>query len=203
MTNSLYKIYKKFYQRAYRNPDDYELKEISDTISEIIKDLYNSSNDTDRHLQIKSNAILIAKKIYYRENTLAPSVLFSLELIKALKMKNLDYDIPYQVIHRWNSENRNGLIYILTSDKKKGQCKLGATTLSMQNRIYHYERRYGYSVTEYFSKEISSPLQFELIVANKMKEYRVAGNTYLESNEWYSCKPSFMKTQILSELKIF
>ena len=59
MTNSLYKIYKKFYQRAYRNSDDYELKEISDAISEIIKDLYNSSNDTDRHLQIKSNAILM------------------------------------------------------------------------------------------------------------------------------------------------
>ena len=203
MTDSLYKVYKKFYQRAYRNPDDFELKAISDAISEIIKDLYNSSNDAESHSLIKSNALLIAKEIYFRENAAAPQILFSLELIKALKKKNLDYDIPFQVIHRWNSENRNGFIYILTSYSKKGQCKLGATTLSMQKRIYHYERRYEYSVEEYFSKEISSPLQLELIVANKMKEHRVAGNTYRDSNEWYSCKPSFMKSQILLELKNF
>ena len=63
MTESLYKIYKKFYQRSYRNPDDFELKEISDAVSEIIKDLYNSSSDIERHLLIKTNAILLAKKI--------------------------------------------------------------------------------------------------------------------------------------------
>ena len=201
MTESLYKIYKKFYQRSYRNPDDFELKEISDAVSEIIKDLYNSSSDIERHLLIKTNAILLAKKIYHRENDSRPQILFSLELIKALKRKKLNYDIPYPVIHRWNSENRKGLIYILTSNSKKGQCKLGATTLTMQKRIYHYENRYGYSVEEYFSKEVYSPLQFELVIANKMKEFRVAGNTYRESNEWYSCKPNFMKSQIMSELK--
>ena len=200
MTESLYKIYKKFYQRSYRNRDDFELKEISDAVDEIIKDLYKSSNDIERHLLIKSNAILLAKEIHHREIDTRPKILFSLELINALKRKKLVYDIPYQVTHRWNSENRKGLIYILTSKSKRGECKLGATTLTMQKRIYQYENTYGYSVEEYFSRELSSPLQFESVIANKMKEYRVSGNTNGESNEWYSCKPSFMKSQILLEL---
>lgn len=203
MTDSLYKIYRKFRQRARRNPDDLELQSISSSISEIIKDLYNSSDNTENHLSIKSNAKIIAKEIYNRETATAPKIIFSLELIKALNRKNIDYDIPYYVIHRWNSEDSKGLIYILTSKSKQGLCKLGATTLSMQKRIHSYQSRYGYSVEEYYSKEITSPLQFESILSKKMKEYRVSGNTNGESNEWYSCKPSFMKSKIILELKTF
>ena len=84
MTDSLYKIYKKFYQRAHRNPDDLELQFISSAISEIIKDLYNSSDNTKNHLSIKSKAKIIAKEIYNREIATAPKIIFSLELIKAL-----------------------------------------------------------------------------------------------------------------------
>lgn len=200
MTDSLYKIYKKFYQRAYRNTDDIELKSMSDSIYSVIKDLYNAESDIEKSSLIKSNAKKFAKEINKRETAIKPTVLFSLEFIKALNKKKLDYGIPYQVLQRWNSKDRKGLIYILTSTSKKNLCKLGATTLTMKERIYQYERRYDYSVKEYFSKEISSPLELELVVANKMKEYRVAGNTYKESNEWYACKPSFMKSKIILEI---
>lgn len=201
MADSLFKIYKKFYQRAYRNPDDLELKIISDTIYDVIKDLYNSSDNPDEHLLIKSKAKLIFKEVVRKEKEMSPSMLLSPALVSALNKKNIDFGIPYQVVQRWNSENRDGLVYILTSPTKLGLCKLGATTMSMSKRIYFYELRYGYSVKEFYSKKVVSPLQLELIISNKMKKYRVAGNTSGDSNEWYECDPKLLKAQILLELK--
>ena len=201
MTDSLFKIYKKFYQRAYRNPDNIELQIISDTIYETVKELYYSFNNPVEFSLIKAKAKVTFKEINRKEIEMSPAKLFSPDLIVALNKKNIDFEIPYQVIQRWNSENRDGLIYILTSESKDGCCKLGATTMTMHKRIYFYELRYGYSVQEYFSKKVMSPLQLELTVSNKMKKYRVSGNTNGESNEWYSCDPKFLKSQILLELK--
>ena len=201
MTDSLFKIYKKFYQRAYRNPDNIELQIMVDSIYETIKDLYNSLNNPVEYPLVKAKAKITFKEINRKEIDMSPSKLFSPDLISALNKKNINFEIPCQVIQRWNSENREGLIYILTSGSKDGLCKLGATTMTMQKRIYFYELRYGYSVQEYFSKKVMSPLQLELIVSNKMKKYRVAGNTNGESNEWYFCDPKFLKSQILLELK--
>ena len=201
MTDSLFKVYKKFYQRSYRNPEDLELKLISDTVYEVIKDLHKSLNDPEQHEAIKSNAKIVFKEISRREKAMAPSILFSSALISALNRKRIDLEIPYPVVQRWNSEDRIGLIYILTSESRRGLCKLGATTMPMNKRIYFYELKYGYPVTEYYSKEVTSPLQLELLVANKMKLHRVSGNTIGESNEWYSCDPKLMKAQIISELR--
>ena len=94
MTESLFKIYKKFYQRSYRNPYDFELKEISDAVLEIIKDLYNSSNDIEKHLLIKSNAILLAKEIHHREIDTRPQILFSLDLIKEHFFEQVNFSLP-------------------------------------------------------------------------------------------------------------
>jgi hypothetical protein len=59
MTDSLFKIYKKFYQRAYRHPDNLELKTITDTIYDVIKDLYNSSHNPEEHKIVKTKAKII------------------------------------------------------------------------------------------------------------------------------------------------
>jgi hypothetical protein len=167
----------------------------------VIKDLYNSSHNPEEHKLAKAKAKIIFNEIVRKETEMSPSMLFSPALLSAINKKNIDFDIPYQVIQRWNSENSKGLIYILTSQSKPGLCKLGATTMTMDKRIYFYELKYGYSVKEFYSKKVISPLQLELIVANKMKKYRVAGNTSGDSNEWYSCDPKIMKTQILLEFK--
>jgi hypothetical protein len=196
MTDSIYKIYKKFYQRSYRNPEDEELKLISTTIHDVIKDLYNNQDNIKKYNSIKKNSLIIAEELRNKEIATNPRILITDELISALKSKIIELDIPYQVIHQWNAEEKNGLIYILTSEERVGECKLGATTMTMEDRIYHYELRYGYSVTKYFSKKIKSPFQIELLVANKMKYCRVAGNTFGESNEWYKCDTKEMKLQI-------
>ena len=141
MTDSLFKIYKKFYQRAYRNPDNIELQIMVDSIYETIKDLYNSLNNPVEYPLVKAKAKITFKEINRKEIDMSPSKLFSPDLISALNKKNINFEIPYQVIQRWNSENREGLIYILTSGSKDGLCKLGATTMTMQKRIYFYELR--------------------------------------------------------------
>ena len=203
MTDSIYKIYKKFYQRSYRNPEDEQLKLISTTIHDIIKDLYNNQENIKKYNSIKKNSIIIAEELRNKEITTNPRILITDELINALKSKIIELDIPYQVIHRWNAEEKNGLIYILTSEHRVDECKLGATTMTMEDRIYHYELRYGYSVTKYYSKKIKSPFQIELLVANKMKYCRVAGNTIGESNEWYKCDTKEMKLQIAQAISSY
>jgi len=203
MTESIFKIYKKLYQRSYRNPEDEDLKFIAATVHDLIKDLYNNQDDKKKFNSIKKNSLIIAEELRNREIATSPRMLITDELIHSLKSKAIELDIPYQVIHRWNAEEKNGLIYILTSEERDGECKLGATTLKMEERIYHYELRYGYSVTKYYSKKIKSPFQIELLVANKMKFCRVSGNTVGESNEWYKCDPKEMKSQITQTISSY
>ena len=63
MTDSIYKIYKKFYQRSYRNPEDEELKLISTTIHDVIKDLYNNQDNIKKYNSIKKNSLIIAEEL--------------------------------------------------------------------------------------------------------------------------------------------
>ena len=67
MTDSIYRIYKKFYQRSYRNPEDEELKLISTTIHDVIKDLYNNQDNIKKYNSIKRNSLIIAEELRNKE----------------------------------------------------------------------------------------------------------------------------------------
>ena len=91
MTDSLFKIYKKFYQRAYRNADNIELQIMVDSIYETIKDLYNSLNNPVEHPLVKAKAKITFKEINRKERDMSPSKLYSPDLISALNKKNIDF----------------------------------------------------------------------------------------------------------------
>ena len=89
-------------------------------------------------------------------------------------------------------------MYILTSPSRRGECKLGATTLGMFERCFAYTRKYGYRVDDWFSLETRSPFAVERLVAAQIAHLRVCGNVKGDSIEWYRIAPEEIKRLILN-----
>jgi hypothetical protein len=94
-------------------------------------------------------------------------------------------DRPYAIRHRFDENNREGLIYVMSSNSRPGQVKLGATTLSMHKRLKCYEAKYQYSVQAEKWKTVLKPFVLENNIAEKISKHRVSSNTNGDSNEWY------------------
>jgi len=90
-------------------------------------------------------------------------------------------------------------LYVLVSDSRPGQCKLGATYMDIDARVNKYINKYGYEVDLYFYEvDVLNPFNQELAIAKKYSHLRHSGNTYGDSNEWYYLDPEILKNEILS-----
>lgn len=186
MKADLFKIYKKFYSRSWRNPSNAIAVEITDAVFRLIR---NVPNQTEMIGEIERIALL--------ERNSEARVQFSTELLAAVKTGNYEINIPPQIAHELQNKNVSGHFYVLTSPSKPGQCKLGGTTMPINDRVNAYQNKYGYSVKVFFSKSVQRPFQLEKLVAKNLASKRVSGSTFRDSNEWYFCDPADMKTVIL------
>ena len=137
------------------------------------------------------------ERIALLERNSEARVQFSTELLAAVKTGNYEINIPPQIAHELQNKNVSGHVYVLTSPSKPGQCKLGGTTMPINDRVNAYQNKYGYSVKVFFSKSVQRPFQLEKLVAKNLASKRVSGSTFRDSNEWYFCDPADMKTVIL------
>lgn len=186
MKADLFKIYKKFYQRSWRNPSNAIAVEITDAVFRLI-----------RNVPSPSEMIAEIERIALLEHNSEARVQFSAELLAAVKKGDYEINIPPQIAHELRNENVLGHVYVLTSPSKPGQCKLGGTTMRINDRIEAYKNKYGYSVKLFFYQSVQRPFELEKLVAKNLASKRVSGSTSGDSNEWYFCDPADMKTVIL------
>jgi len=196
----LYKIYKQYYQRSYRRPRNGSFREMTDLSHDLVKKLYLNKHNKNRVEELRIFGIQLAEKLIEMERDERTNSIFGVRLLKALMNNRFDVDVPYPVMRRWLSKDINGEVYIMTSSYFLGQCKLGATTLDVNESMRKYENRYGYSVDLYYSLEIVSPFYFEKFISDLIKDKRVNGRSKEHTNEWYSISPE--ELQILIENNI-
>ena len=178
-TMDLYKAYKIMKQRAKRRPHDL----ISQELSKIARSIFYLDGDVEKILT-KIQAIReVEKKLQYGLKC------YGKEMHDAVLSAEYTIDRPYAIRHRFDRNNRKGLIYVMSSNSRPGQVKLGATTQSMHKRMKCYENKYQYSVKAEKWKTVLEPFVLENDIAKKINEYRVAGNTTGDSNEWYHLSP--------------
>lgn len=182
---NLYDISKSFYQRSNRNQSCL-LKAEAYSVS---RDLWNEKRSKRDLIKI----ISVLKKI--ERSIPGLSVFFADRAEKAVRNDNYFVRVPYAIAHRYN--DRPGRVYILTSKSRPGECKLGATTLSMRDRCEKYESRYGYDVSTFFSIDCAKPFALEKRVADKISELRTVRNASGDSIEWYQIKPKDLEKIIV------
>jgi len=175
----LYKAYKIMKQRANRRP--YDL--ISQELSNIARSIFYLDGDVEKILT-KIQAIReVEKNLQYGLKC------YGKEMQDAVLSGEYTIDRPYAIRHRFDRNYRKGLIYVMSANSRPGQVKLGATTLSIYKRLKRYENKYQYSVKAEKWKTVLEPFVLENDIAKKINEYRVAGNTTGDSNEWYHLSP--------------
>jgi hypothetical protein len=178
-TMDLYKAYKIMKQRAKRRPHDH----ISQELSKIARSIFYFDGDVEKILT-KIQAIReVEKKLQYGLKC------YGKEMEDAVLSGKYTIERPYAIRHRFDRNNRKGLIYVMSSKSRPGQVKLGATTLSIYKRLKCYENKYQYSVKAEKWKTVVDPFVLENDIAKKINKYRVAGNTTGDSNEWYHLSP--------------
>jgi hypothetical protein len=175
----LYKTYKLLKQRAKRRPHDLTSQEIS----KIARSMFYLDGDVEKILT-KIQAIGVLEK-----NLQSSLKCYGKEMQDAVISGEYTIDRPYAIRHRFDKNNHTGLIYIMSSTSRPGQVKLGATTQSINKRLRCYETRYQYSVKAEKWKTVLEPFVLENDISKKINEYRVAGNTIGDSNEWYHLSP--------------
>lgn len=187
---NLWEIYKSFYQRSYRRSWDLEAKENTDLIHGWLKDMF-FCNYESRETQIK-NGLTITELLREREIAGCERVYFSSRLKKALISGNWTLEVPYAVLHRWRSAEYEliGEVYVLTSQSRKSQFKVGATTMPLEKRVARYQSKYWESVNVEGSVLCCDPFEIEKKFMDSRKFTRVTGNGYEESIEWYFGDPT-------------
>ena len=199
MSVDLYKIYKGFYQRSYRDKYDDDYAVMTELVHDLVRNLYRNQYNTEALEKHRIEGIEIAQKVYQMEKE-KPGLgrWYSISLIKALKSKDYDIEVPYRIIPLWLEDNYFGSLYVLTSNARPDQCKLGATYMDVDTRVSKYISKYGYNVSLYFHEvNIMNPFNHELEISNKYSHLRHSGNTYGDSNEWYYVDPEIFKNEIL------
>ena len=172
---NLYQTYKLLKQRALRRPYDLTSQEIYKTARTIFYD------KTDKKNLLKKISIIIAL-----EDDLPFGLRkYGTEMHEAIKADRYSIERPYEIRHRFEEQNKSGLIYVMTSLERPGETKLGATTLTMAKRCSAYQYKYGYAVKADNSLQVIKPFELEEIVSKKIQTHRVTGNTFGDSIEWY------------------
>ena len=195
MITNLWDSYKSFYQRSYRsNEFDYYF-DLKNEMTRIAHDIV--------HLNLGKKEILTkAEKLYRLEVQINPRVLFSKNIITAVKKNNFYIEIPNEINHKNIYKNIPGYIYIFTSSKtKSGQSKIGATvSMSVEERAFKYSEKYGYHVNIFYQLRHKDPFTLEDTIKKKINDLKVSGNVHGDSIEWYYIKPSLLKETILNIL---
>jgi len=182
---NLFEIGKAFNQRAYRDPTNAAKAKALD----LARELWHTNKTRAELLSI----IVQLKEV---EKTFSGIRVYYADIAEeAVKSGNYSVVIPYEIRHRYNEQP--GRVYILTSPNRRGECKLGATTLGMFERCFAYTRKYGYRVDDWFSLETRSPFAVERLVAAQIAHLRVCGNVKGDSIEWYRIAPEELKRLIL------
>ena len=167
---------------------------------DLIKRLFLNQSNPEELEEIRLEGIEIAKNLLELERCKdGLGRYYSLALIKALEANNFEINVPYQVIPRWQENNYFGCLYVLTSNVRPDQCKLGATYMDIDTRVAKYISKFGYQVEVYFSRnDVLNPFTQELIISNKYRDNRFSGNTPGDSNEWFYLYPETLQNEILS-----
>lgn len=200
MKLDLYKLYKKFYQRSYRNPCDQDLQEMTRLIRTLTHNLYRSNfkeNTTDEDIRI---AVSVAKNLLDLERSYGGLyAYFSLHLAEAIESGKYEINVPKHKMASWLEDNDHlGTLYVLTSKSRPEQCKLGVTQGNLEERIRKYEYRHGYSVDLYFYRaDIPTPFKHEVAITQKYLEHKNTNNFEGDSNEWFFLFPETLKKEIL------
>jgi len=199
MSLDLYQVYKSFYQRSYRDKYDDDYAVMTEMIHDLVRNLFINQYDEVIKEKLRIEGIEIAQKLYEMERSKSGlGRWYSINLIKALKQNDYEIEVPYQVAPRWLENDYLGTLYVLVSDSRPGQCKLGATYMDIDARVNKYINKYGYEVDLYFYEvDVLNPFNQELAIAKKYSHLRHSGNTYGDSNEWYYLDPEVFKNEIL------
>ena len=199
MPLDLYKMYKGFYQRSYRDKDDDDYAVMTELIHDLVRNLYINQHKPEALEKHRIEGIEIAQKLHQMEKEkYGLGRFFSISLLKALKNKDYEIVVPYRIIPLWLEDNDVGSLYVLTSNARPGQCKIGATYMDVDIRVSKYVSKYGYNVNLYFrQKNIMNPFNRKLEISKKYSHLRHSGNTFCDSNEWYCIAPEILKNEIL------
>ncbi len=182
---NLFEIGKAFHQRAYRDPSNVSKQKAHD----LSRELWHSKRNKDELLAIIAQLKPIERtfrgiRVYYADIA-----------EKAVRSGNYEVSIPHEIAHRY--DDKPGRVYVLTSRSRPGECKLGATTMTMISRCIAYWTKYGYHVDDYFSLESRSPFSLERQVAERISHLRVTGNVRGDSIEWYRINADELKKLII------
>lgn len=190
----VYRLYKRFYQRSYRDKFDDDLAQMTEIAREIahktfIEELQNKKNASNRKA-----TLLLAKNLERLEAASRFGKNFTLGLVSAIKANNYFSNVPYEKRHSWQEINNfEGYIYLFTSLSRPNQVKLGATYMDPFIRARKYSSKFGYKVDLLIEVKLKNPWQAEILLGRLLKEKRVAGNTWGDSNEWYFLKKNEAK----------
>jgi hypothetical protein len=142
---NLYDIGKAFHQRAYRDPKD-PAKEKAHDLS---RELWHSKKS-------KEELLVIIAQLKMLERTFRGIRVFYADVVdKAVRSGNYTVIIPHEIAHRYDESP--GRVYVLVSRARSGECKLGATTMTLFSRCLAYQAKYGYSVDDYFPSKAEHP----------------------------------------------
>jgi hypothetical protein len=182
---NLYDIGKAFHQRAHRDPTNAAKQKAHD----LSKELWHNKKSKDELLAIIAQLKPIERtfrgiRVYYADIA-----------EKAVRAGNYEVTVPPEISHRYDEQP--GRVYVLTSSTRPGECKLGATTMTIVSRCIAYWTKYGYRVEDYFTIESRTPFSLEKLVAERISHLRVAGNVRGDSIEWYRIQPDELKKLIL------
>lgn len=184
MVVNLWKMYKKFYQRSYR-----------DRLRRVTNQLNDKKTAVAHEIATKN---LTKEEILSRVESLYDldsGDCFVRELFEAVIQNNYEIDIPYEKRHKYQSNGKNlsGDIYVLTSSSKPNMAKLGATFMEPILRAEKYSSKYGYEVNLFYSKYVDDPFALESDIQKKISSKRVCGNAWGDSIEWYYIEPEELK----------
>ena len=171
-----YQKYKLMVQRSKRNPQC----KVSEKIVYVARGMFSEGVTRDDILaavmEIQSLEVFLPKNLKR----------YGKELELAVLSERYTAKRPYQIRHKFEKQHRSGVIYLLSSPQKKGQLKLGATTLQIEKRIALFKSKYGYQVKLVAAKTVKNVFLLEEMVSKSLDVYRVAAQTLGDSNEWYA-----------------
>jgi len=182
MTLNLYQTYKRYSQRYKRSsetaPNSYR-SQVNGEIKEMMRNLVMGELS-----QIEM--IEIALKMEGMENLLHYKINYASEVVLSIKENNYHIVVPHPIRLQYvKAEEKEGFVYLATTQHKKRQVKIGYTTGLLSKRESTYEYRWGYPINIVWQKRVSQPFTVEKQIKNHFKEIRVAGLTSGDSNEWY------------------
>ena len=193
-------VYKKFYQRSYRHPEDLDLLEMTQLAHDLVRKLYRIQSKREVSKEEISLAFNAARRLFDLEKSYGRfNILFSRNLVRALHDNDFIINVPAHRMSLWlENDDHLGTLYVLTSTSRPGQCKLGVTQGNLKERISKYQYRHQHSVDLFFFRhDIQTPFRHEEAITKKFLAHKNSDNADGGSNEWFFLDPNTLKKEIL------